>query len=151
VAKDEYAPHVVFEDQVLRVEHCLSCTVPGYLIVQPQSPVPSLAWLDPEVSRVLGLMLSRAVRAIEVVVEPEQVYCLLFGEDQGPVHFHLFPRTDWLLERYRADNPIAGPAISGAQVFDWARETFTQGTPLPPGAPTVDEVCTALRTAILDV
>jgi hypothetical protein len=68
-------------------------------------------------------MLAAVTRAIEVVIRPERVYCALFAEETRSVHFHLFPRSAWLLSQYATANP-ADHEISGPRLLDWARRTF---------------------------
>jgi diadenosine tetraphosphate (Ap4A) HIT family hydrolase len=106
-----------------RIEPCASCPIAGYLIVSPQVPVFSLSELSFDAQASLGLTLAAAMRAIEIVVRPERVYCLLFTEETRSVHFHLFPRADWLLSRYASSHPSDGQ-VSGPHLFDWARQTF---------------------------
>jgi hypothetical protein len=71
----------------------------------------------------LGPTLAAATRAIEIVIRPQRVYCALFAEETRSIHFHLFPRTAWLLSQYAAAHP-ADRAISGPRLLDWARRTF---------------------------
>jgi len=61
--------------------------------------------------------------AIEAVIRPQRVYCTLFSEETRAVHFHLFPRTDWLTAKYFAAHPHT-TEISGPVLMDWARWTF---------------------------
>ena len=106
-----------------RVEPCVTCFVPGYLIVTPQRPTASLSELEHGALAFLGPTLAAATRAIEVVIRPERVYCALFAEETRSIHFHLFPRTAWLLSQYAAAHP-ADREISGPRLLDWARRTF---------------------------
>ena len=106
-----------------RIEPCSSCSIAGYLIVSPRVRVSSLAELSPNAQEALGATLAAATRAIEAVVRPRRVYCALFAEEKGSVHFHLFPRSDWLVSSYFRAHP--GEAdIPGPRLLDWARSTF---------------------------
>jgi diadenosine tetraphosphate (Ap4A) HIT family hydrolase len=71
----------------------------------------------------LGATLAVAAAAIEAVLRPERVYCALFSEQTDKVHFHLFPRTEWLRTKYFAAHPRESE-ISGPRLMDWARRTF---------------------------
>jgi diadenosine tetraphosphate (Ap4A) HIT family hydrolase len=106
-----------------RVEPCVTCFIPGYLIVTPKLPTASLSELERGALVSLGPTLAAATRAIEVVVRPERVYCALFAEETRSIHFHLFPRTSWLLSQYAAVHPT-DREISGPLLLDWARRTF---------------------------
>lgn len=106
-----------------RIEPCASCPIPGYLIVSPRVPASSLTELAPDAQAALGATLVAATRAIEAVVHPQRVYCALFAEEMCSVHFHLFPRSDWLLSSYSRVHP-EDIEISGPRLMDWARRTF---------------------------
>ena len=106
-----------------RVEPCSSCPIAGYLIVTPRVRVSSLAELSPDAQQALGATLAAATRAIESIVHPRRVYCGLFAEETGAVHFHLFPRTRWLLSSYSRAHPEDAD-VSGPRLLDWARSTF---------------------------
>src|SRR6266542_2978232 len=106
-----------------RIEPCSSCPIAGYLIVSPRVQVSSLAELCPDAQSALGVTLAAATRAIESVVRSRRVYCSLFAEETGSVHFHLFPRTDWLLSSYSRAHP-KDTDVSGPRLLDWARSTF---------------------------
>jgi diadenosine tetraphosphate (Ap4A) HIT family hydrolase len=106
-----------------RIEPCASCPIAGYLIVSPRVSVSSLAELSRDAQDALGTTLATATRAIETVVRPERVYCALFAEEAHSAHFHLFPRTDWLLSSY-ARAHAEDTDISGPRLLDWARSTF---------------------------
>ena len=113
----------VYRNAYFCVEPCVTCFVPGYLIVTPRSPMASLSELERDALASLGPTLAAATRAIEVVIRPERVYCALFAEETRSIHFHLFPRTAWLLSQYAAAHPV-DREISGPRLLDWARRTF---------------------------
>ena len=112
-----------FMNAHFRIEPCASCPIPGYLIVSPRVPVSSLAELSPDAQSALGATLVAATRAVEAVVHPQRVYCALFAEETRSVHFHLFPRSEWLLLSYSRAHP-ENTEISGPRLMDWARRTF---------------------------
>jgi len=107
-----------------RIEPCSSCPIAGYLIVSPRVRVSPLVELSPDVQAGPGVTLAAATRAIEGVIQPRRVYCALFAEEMGSVHFHLFPRTDSLLSSYFRAHP-KDAEVSGPRLLDWARSTFS--------------------------
>ncbi|PYJ34887.1 MAG: hypothetical protein DME88_03545 [Verrucomicrobia bacterium] len=113
----------VFLNTHFRIEPCASCCIAGYLIVSPRVRVSSLTELSPDAQDTLGATLAAGTRAIESVVRPRRVYCALFAEETGSVHFHLFPRSDWLVSSYFRAHPEEAD-ISGPRLLDWARSTF---------------------------
>jgi diadenosine tetraphosphate (Ap4A) HIT family hydrolase len=112
-----------FVNTHFRIEPCSSCPIAGYLIVSPRVEVSSLAELCLDAQEALGVTLAAATRAIENVAHPRRVYCALFAEETGLVHFHLLPRSDWLLSSYCRAHPQDAD-ISGPRLLDWARFTF---------------------------
>src|SRR5438093_13085458 len=95
----------VFLNTHFRIEPCASCCIAGYLIVSPRVRVSSLAELSPDAQDTLGVTLAAGARAIESVVRPRRVYCALFAGETGSIHFHLFPRSDWLVASYFRVHP----------------------------------------------
>ena len=118
----------VYANEHFVVAPCLSCPIPGYLIVSPKVPSLSLSGLDCKPLASLGSTLAAAVRAIEVVIHPERDYCALFAEQTRSVHFHLFPRSAWVLSHYSSAHPT-DHEISGPRLLDWARHTFHPPNP----------------------
>ena len=105
------------------VEACSPCYIPGYLIMTPRDAVESLSQMNPSALAELGPTLAIITSAIEAVVRPQRVYCAFFSEETRAVHFHLFPRTEWLTAKYFAAHPHE-TGISGPQLMDWARRNF---------------------------
>src|SRR5947207_15371729 len=76
-----------------RIEPCSSCALGGCLIVSPRVHVSSLSELSPDAQNALGATLAAATSAIDVVLHPRRVYCALFAENTGSVHFQHYPRN----------------------------------------------------------
>jgi diadenosine tetraphosphate (Ap4A) HIT family hydrolase len=114
---------LVFEDETFSLEQNAACPIPGYLILRLKGAETSLAQLPPETVKLLGSMLGRAAAAIEKAVESERVYILSFCEVEPRLHFHLFPRTAWLLKEYLEANDCASDA------FRMDEERFRSGQP----------------------
>jgi diadenosine tetraphosphate (Ap4A) HIT family hydrolase len=115
------------------------------LILRLKGAETSLAELAPEKARALGEMLAKAARAIEQAVGAERIYVLFFCEIDPRLHFHLFPRTAWLLKEYFKANDCAGAPVNGPMLFEWARNSFGPGSRVPQGTPGIEAVCASLR------
>jgi len=139
---------VILEDDSFLVQQCYDCPIPGYLIVIPQTPLLSLAEMTRETSSLLGRTLGLATQAIEAVIGPERTYAACFGEEVNSIHFHLFPRTKWLLEQYRQARELPPGPISGPQIFDWARETFRHGSQKTIPGPSLEDAVHAMRRIV---
>ena len=40
------------------------------------------------------------------------------------IHFHIFPRTETLLQQYNVEHNIQSTIVNGPQLFDWARHRY---------------------------
>ncbi len=132
---------MIFEDEMFILEQCKDCPIPGYLILRLKGPETSLAQLPPETAKLLGEMLTRAAVAIEKAVKPERVYVLSFCEIEPRLHFHIFPRTAWLLKEYFKANNCANDPVNGPMLFEWTRNAFGPGSHMPQGTPDLETAC----------
>jgi len=87
---------------------------------------------------------------IEVTVGADRVYCLSFAELDRRLHFHLFPRTPWLLEEYWRATDSRELPINGPLVFEWAHTSLVAGASVPPHAGSVAGACAVLRVELGD-
>jgi len=126
---------MIYENETFTLEKSAECPIPGYLVLRMKGEMTGLAQLPAEAARALGEMLARVAKAIEDVVEAERVYVLSFCEVDRRLHFHLFPRTDWLLKRYWKANGEKSGAVNGPLLFEWARKTIVNARDLPAGVP----------------
>lgn len=131
----ERSRNFVCEDESFTLEHSAECAIPGYLVLRLKGEATSLAQLPTETTLALGKMLARAAKAIEETVGAERVYILSFCEVDRRLHFHLFPRTAWLLKEYHKANFNANEPIDGPMLFAWARSAFGPGSHMPKGTP----------------
>lgn len=130
------------------LEQSSECSIPGYLILRLKGPATSLAELAPQTARALGELLARTAAAIEQAVKAERVYVLSFCEVELRLHFHLFPRTAWLLKEYFKANDCANVPVNGPMLFEWARGAFGPGRHIPEGTPEGETVCATLREVL---
>ncbi len=84
-------------------------------------------------------------RPSKQAVGAERVYVLSFCEVDRRLHFHLFPRTAWLLKEYFKANFNANEPIDGPMLFAWARGAFGPGSHMPKGTPDMAAVGAAIR------
>jgi diadenosine tetraphosphate (Ap4A) HIT family hydrolase len=136
---------MIFEDEMFSLEQSAACPIPGYLILRVKGQGTSLAQLPPETARLLGEMLARAAGAIEQAVKPARVYVLSFCEVDPRPHFHLFPRSAWLLKEYFKANDCANDPVNGPMLFEWARSAFGPDSRMPKGTPDSETACGIMR------
>jgi diadenosine tetraphosphate (Ap4A) HIT family hydrolase len=139
---------LIFEDEMFSLEQSEACPIPGYLILRLKGPEVSLAQLPPETAKALGEMLTRAASAIERAVKPERVYLLSFCEVDPRLHFHLFPRSVWLLKEYLKVNGCASDPVNGPLLFEWARGAFGPGSRIPKEMPDIAATCKIIRAIL---
>ncbi len=138
----------VFEDERFSLEQSAECPIPGYLILRVKGEATSLAQLPAETAKALGEMLTHTAAAIERAVRPERVYVLSFCEVDPRLHFHLFPRTAWLLKEYFKANDNANDPVNGPMLFEWARGAFGPASRMPKGTPDIEAVASVIRDAL---
>ncbi|MBU4268126.1 MAG: hypothetical protein KJ808_04680 [Acidobacteria bacterium] len=136
---------LIYENEMFSLEQSAACPIPGYLILRLKGPEASLAQLSKKTAQLLGVMLKRVTNAIEQAVKPERVYVLSFCEIEPRLHFHLFPRTAWLLKEYFKANDCANDPVNGPMLFEWARSAFGPGSHVPQGTPDMETACGIMR------
>lgn len=138
--------HPSYETTHWQLSHSHAFLVPGYLFVESKAAAWSLTDLPAEAMAELGPLLQLAVKAVEAVLKPENVYCARFGEwgGCGTLHFHILPRTAWLTRAYQHEFPDA-ESISGPVLLDWVSRAFYRGDPKVPHEGSMAETETLLR------
>ncbi|MFH2107498.1 MAG: hypothetical protein ABII93_02410 [Chrysiogenia bacterium] len=136
---------LIYADELFSLEHSTECPIPGYLVLRLKGPEASLAQLPKKTAQLLGVMLKRAINSIELAVKPERVYVLSLCEVEPRLHFHLFPRTSWLLKEYFKANDCASDPVNGPMLFEWTRGTFGPGSHMPQGTPDLETACGMMR------
>lgn len=139
---------MIFSDETLTLEQSAECPIPGYLVLRVKGEATSLAQLPAETAKAIGEMLARAAKAIEAAVGAERVYVLSFCEIDRRLHFHLFPRTAWLLKEYHKANFNGNEPIDGPMLFAWARSAFGPGSHVPGGTPAADAAVAGIRVSL---
>ncbi len=126
--------YIVYQNRAYRIEHSMAFVLPGYLFVVPKTDVMSLSELSTEALSLLGPTLAIAMKAVEEIIQPLNVYCAKFGESLTPLHFHILPRTSWLTDAYHEHFPHL-TQMSGPILLDWVNADFVRPHPnvIPPG------------------
>ena len=80
----------------------------------------SLGDLPKDACDELGFLLQCTSQAVESAVKPQRVYVCMFNEAYVAVHFHVFPRMNWMKD-FSSDFGRSGTLIDGGIVFSAAR------------------------------
>ena len=107
-----------------KIEQCFDCTVPGYLIVSPMAPVPTLRDLPRKAQEELGPALATTTAVIQNTINPLKIYCAQFGEAEPELHFHVFPRTKDITDEFLRTYPEQRNLIHGPVLLEWARDRY---------------------------
>jgi ADP-ribose pyrophosphatase YjhB (NUDIX family)/diadenosine tetraphosphate (Ap4A) HIT family hydrolase len=85
----------IYDDGLWWVAHSFNSALPGWLVLQPQRHVTSLAQLTAAESAELGPLLQQLSSALTTVVGCAKTYVVLFAELERftHLHFHVIPRA----------------------------------------------------------
>ena len=117
---------LIGENEYFKFEHCYSCAIPGYLIVTPKAEANSIYDLPKSHQEILGESLAIATKTVREVIQPIKIYCAQFGEEATHLHFHIFPRTQSVTDRFLKSFPEQHDLIHGPVLLDWARTYYKQ-------------------------
>ena len=113
----------IYSDNDFIVSQCATVDIPGYLIIETKQNVQYLHRKQFTAWWTLGELMAKIEKELYRIVKPENVYFAKFGEECKKVHFHIFPRTKEITERYLTQHPDT-KNINGPQIFDWARKEY---------------------------
>ena len=110
-----------YRDDEIMIWHCADTTILGYLLIAPVRHTASYELLT-EQEYVRLAQLSQCVSRFLKQFDPriEKIYTCSFNELTPHLHFHLFPRYDWMLNWPNIDNEKQ--QIDAVKIFHHARE-----------------------------
>ena len=117
------ADYTLFENEHFSIEHSFYYRVAGFLFVVPKREVTMLGEMTAAELALLGPTLAVACDAVQEVMHPINVYCAKFGESDGTVHFHIFPRTKALTQVYLEEVGGTG-SIDAPRLMSWSNNRF---------------------------
>ncbi|MBN2771782.1 MAG: hypothetical protein JXR90_13900 [Spirochaetes bacterium] len=117
---------LIMRNKYFTLEQCYSCKIQGYMILTPIYKCSSIDELPKEYLDRLGEELSNAIKMVKEKVNPVKVYCLQFGEGSEQLHFHIFPRTQELTDKYLEVYPEQKDLIHGPMLLEWARNEYKE-------------------------
>ncbi len=121
---------VIFENTQFTISYPNSIAIPGYMIVATKGEIYSLADLNQENQSNLINLLTVTHRLLNQLIKPQRIYTLSIGEIEPRLHFHIFPRTQKLLDEYQNAHNNHGQPVCGTHLFEWARIKYA-ATPTP--------------------
>jgi diadenosine tetraphosphate (Ap4A) HIT family hydrolase len=150
------------EDWVLN--HRVDTALPGYLMMGARTPTNDLSLMHPEALAQLGILLAKAQKGLNAILEPEHLYLGRYGHTAGhPFHFHMIPVCGWVRQsffddsRYRVLRGLsrhtaavdAGDETDGAELTLYVWREFCEN-PVPPkiSGPPIHEVVERLKAFI---
>lgn len=114
----------LFEDDEFLIEHSVYYRVAGLVFVSPKADARRVAELPRQTLLRLGPVLGAVERAVGEVMAAENVYVARFGESGGPLHFHVFPRTQAITDAWREATGRRG-SVDAPSLISWANATYT--------------------------
>lgn len=113
---------MIYKNQNFNVTFSKDIFLPGYVIIEPNRKVYSLADFTIEEQIAFGGTVSIVQQIIKDIIAPERIYLLTFCELKPELHFHIFPRIRELGEQYKAIHNVE--KIAGPLLFDWALKEY---------------------------
>ncbi|HJO95413.1 MAG TPA: HIT domain-containing protein [Victivallales bacterium] len=114
---------IIYRDDNFIASQCRSCNIPGYIILEPIENIYFLHNLNADSLNSLIVILAKVEEVICRTIKPENIYIAKFGEECLKVHFHIFPRTKEITEKYLKQHSNKNN-LNGPQIFDWARREY---------------------------
>lgn len=110
----------IYDDGLWWVAHSFNSALPGWLVLQPQRHVVSLAELTADEAAVLGPLLRRLSLALTNIVGCAKTYVVMFAELERftHLHFHVIPRA--------ANLP---KDLIGSAIFSYLRQPPSEWVP----------------------
>lgn len=116
---------VVYRDDFVLLNHSMDVPIPGYVILSPLRHMEQLHRMTVDESVALAKVLRAVCAAVQSLDGVEKVYVASFGEDTGHVHFHIFPRYQWMLAE-PAEEIFTGEKLDGAKLFSYMRKKYSR-------------------------
>jgi|GEM_PF-1356023 len=88
---------VIYQDDQVIVNHILDINIPGYVILSSSRHVAALEQLDIQELNRLSVILQSTIQKLKQILSVDKIYVCSFCEETEHIHFHLFPRYDWML------------------------------------------------------
>ncbi|HCU04845.1 MAG: hypothetical protein A2X77_02210 [Gammaproteobacteria bacterium GWE2_42_36] len=115
-------PNALFyRDDDIMIWHCADTTILGYLMIAPIRHIASYELLTGKELAQFSRLSQWTIRFLKNF-DPaiEKIYMCSFNELTPHVHFHLFPRYDWMLDWPHIQD--ANNQIDAVKIFHHARE-----------------------------
>lgn len=110
--------HTIWQSEHFKLSQSYDFHLPGYMFVECLSGARALNHFNSAESEGLTSVLKLAEHLLHLLVRPERIYILKFGESDDRVHFHIVPRTRELLKSY-LDECKDNPPYNGALITAW--------------------------------
>ena len=136
---------VVFENKHFIVKQCSDVLIPGYLIITPKIEVFYFSDLPQDVLPLLTSLIAKVEKVLREVLNVKMIYIAKFTELNKGLHFHIFPRTERILQEYIRDNPSSRDRISGPLIFDWSRNKYKSNIEILRGDKTIIDTTLTIK------
>jgi len=139
----------IFRSSHWLVRHSAEAAIPGYVVLYSTHSVTSLSDLPKGASEELGPLLQCTVKAVEDIVKPERVYVGMFNETYSAVHFHVFPRMNWM-RKFSLGTDDPKNLIDGGIVFSAARRAKSDPAAIGEAEPQILGAAAAIRKFVTE-
>lgn len=120
-AQDTQNSPIIYCNEEIVLWQNMDVYLPGYFILAPRQHITDYAEISDNVASQLIKMTKTVVKILQEQHEAKKVYQCCFGELTPHIHFHLFPRYEWMQSiKEICDHGI----IDGAKLFSFVRQKY---------------------------
>ncbi len=138
---------IIHRDNRVLLCHNLDINIPGYVILSPLKHVTIWEQLDLQELNKLTAILHLTLQNLKQILLVDKIYICNFGEQTEHIHFHLFPRYDWMLN---IKDAYTEGKFDGAKLFSYMRNKYKTSTDQVSSNKKVIEVVDNLRKFIVE-
>lgn len=148
IIQGEYSPPggVIYEDEYLILHHCIDVFIPGYLILSPKRHTEHFHALSDAEIRRFGVITQAITGLVNEIPDVGKVYIASFCEESSHIHFHIFPRYNWIVSQGH-EYIVTEGRLDGAKLLSWARQQYKTSS-VYMSDPSILEVVTRLKAKL---
>lgn len=119
--QDQHSSPIVYSNQEVVIWQNMEVNLPGYFIIAPIRHVTEYTQLNTAEAANLFQITQKTLALLQQKYNARKIYQCCFSELTPHIHFHLFPRYDWMDDIKKIH--ING-SIDGIKLFSFIRQKY---------------------------